>query len=96
MEHFADKESEYFLKRIELLVRRCENRVEIKGDCIEKQQSCFISVTLKGLVRPETFGPYQVHPAANCSTLNQNAWIATQGKLEQRPSPRYLSSRESA
>jgi hypothetical protein len=28
--------------------------------------------------------------------LNQNAWIATQGKLEQRPSPRYLSSRESA
>jgi type IV secretory pathway VirB3-like protein len=25
--------------------------------CIEKQQNCFISVTLKKLVRPETFGP---------------------------------------
>ena len=47
MEHFADKEPEYFLKGIELLVHRCENCVEIKGDYIEKQQSCFISVTLK-------------------------------------------------
>ena len=32
--------------------------VEIKGDYVEKQQSCFISVTLKKVVRPETFGPY--------------------------------------
>ena len=30
--------------------------VEIKGDYIEKQQSCFIC-HLKKLVRPETFGP---------------------------------------
>ena len=31
----------------ELLVHRCEKCVEIKGDYVEKQQSCFISVTLK-------------------------------------------------
>ena len=36
MEHFADKEQEYFLKGIELLVHRCEKCVEIKGDYIEK------------------------------------------------------------
>ena len=30
-----------------LLVHRCEKCVEIKGDYVEKQQSCFISVTLK-------------------------------------------------
>jgi len=46
-EHFADIEPEYFLKGIELLIHRCEKCVEIKGDYIEKQQSCFISVTLK-------------------------------------------------
>ena len=47
MKHFADKEPEYFLKGKELLVHRCEKCVEIKGDYVEKQQSCFISVTLK-------------------------------------------------
>ena len=47
MEHFADKEPVYFLKGKELLVHRCEKCVEIRGDYIEKQQSCFISVTLK-------------------------------------------------
>ena len=36
MEHFADKEPEYFLKGIELLVHICEKCVEIKGDNIEK------------------------------------------------------------
>ena len=36
MEHFADKEPEYFLKGIELLVHRCEKCVEIKGDYVEK------------------------------------------------------------
>jgi len=36
MEHFADKEPEYFLKGIELLVHRCEKCVEIKGDYFEK------------------------------------------------------------
>jgi hypothetical protein len=36
MEHFADKEPEYFLKGIKLLVHRCEKCVEIKGDYIEK------------------------------------------------------------
>ena len=30
----------------ELLVHRCEKCVEKKGDDVEKQQSCFISVTL--------------------------------------------------
>jgi len=47
MEHFADEEPEYFLKGIELLFQRCEKCFEIKGDHIEKWQSCFISVTLK-------------------------------------------------
>jgi hypothetical protein len=47
MGHFADKEPEYFLKGIELIVHRCEKCVEIKGDYIKKQQSFFISVTLK-------------------------------------------------
>jgi histone-lysine N-methyltransferase SETMAR len=60
MKHFADKETKYFLKGIELLVHRCEKSVEIKGDYIKKQQICFISVTLKKVVRPETFGPYHV------------------------------------
>ena len=32
---------------LELLVHRCEKCVEIKGDYVEKKQSCFISVTLK-------------------------------------------------
>ena len=32
----------------------------MKGDYFEKSQSCFISVTLKKLARPETFGPYYV------------------------------------
>ena len=32
----------------------------MKGDYVEKQQGCFISVTLKKLVRPETFVPYCV------------------------------------
>ena len=31
----------------ELLVHRCEKCVEIKRDYVEKQGSCFISVTLK-------------------------------------------------
>jgi hypothetical protein len=36
-----------FFKGTELLVHRFEMCVEITGDCIEKQQSCFVSVTLK-------------------------------------------------
>ena len=36
MGRFADKEPEYFLKGIELLVHKCEKCVEIKGDYIEK------------------------------------------------------------
>ena len=42
---------------VNVSVEKC---VEIKGDYVEKQQSCFISVTLK-VVRPETFGPYHAH-----------------------------------
>jgi hypothetical protein len=38
MEHFADKEPEYFLKGTELLVHRCEKCVEIKGDYIENSK----------------------------------------------------------
>ena len=36
MEHFADKDPEYCLKGIEMLVHRCEKCVEVKGDYIEK------------------------------------------------------------
>jgi len=36
MEHFADKDPEYFLKDIEMLVHRFEKCVEIKGNYIEK------------------------------------------------------------
>jgi hypothetical protein len=68
MEHFSDKEPEYFLKGIELLVHRCEKCVEIKGDYIEKQQSCFIC-HLKKLARPETFGPYLVHDLYSQGTI---------------------------
>jgi len=32
MEHFADKEPDYILKGVDLLVHRCEKFVEIKGD----------------------------------------------------------------
>jgi len=35
MEHSADKEPQYFLKGIELLVHRCEKCVKIKEDNIE-------------------------------------------------------------
>jgi hypothetical protein len=34
MERFADKEPEYFLKGIGLLILRCKKCVEIKGDYI--------------------------------------------------------------
>ena len=36
MEHFSDKDPEYFLKGIKMLVHRCEKCVEVKGDYIEK------------------------------------------------------------
>ena len=36
MEQFADKDPEYFLKGIEMLVHRREKCVEVKGDYIEK------------------------------------------------------------
>ena len=41
---------------VNVSVEKC---VEIKGDYVEKQQSCFIC-HLKKLVRPENFGPYYV------------------------------------
>ena len=60
MAHFADKDPEYFLKGMEMLVHRCEKCVEVKGDYIEKQQSCFISVTFQSwpgwkLMDPTTY-----------------------------------------
>ena len=42
MGHFADKEPEYFLKGIELLVHRCEKCVEIMGDYIEKNRKVIL------------------------------------------------------
>ena len=36
MAHFADKDPEYFLKGIEMLVHRYKKCVEVKGDYIEK------------------------------------------------------------
>jgi hypothetical protein len=51
------KEPKYFLKGLELLVHRCEKCVEIKGDCIEKQQSCFIYVTLRSWSCWKLFDP---------------------------------------
>ena len=33
---------------VSVCVERKGDYIEIKGDCIEKQQSCFIPVTLKG------------------------------------------------
>jgi hypothetical protein len=43
-------EPEYFLKGTKLLVHRCEKCAVIKGDCIEKQQTWFISVLKNGKV----------------------------------------------
>jgi hypothetical protein len=68
-EHFTCKNPEYFLKGTELLVHRCEKCVDIKGDCIEKQQSCFIFVTLKSwsgrkLLDPTTYLSQLLLPAA--------------------------------
>ena len=60
VEHFADKEPEFFLKGIELLVHRCEKCVEVKRDYIEKIAKLFYFCHLKKLVSPETFGPYHV------------------------------------
>jgi hypothetical protein len=58
-----DKEAEYFVKGTELLVHRCEKCVEIKGDCIEKQQSCFISVTLKSWSGRKLLDPPHIYKA---------------------------------
>ena len=42
MEHFANKETECFLKGIELLVHRCEKCVEIKGETILKNRKVVV------------------------------------------------------
>ena len=34
--HFEDKTSKYFYNGIEMLIKRCEKCIEIKGDYIEK------------------------------------------------------------
>ena len=50
----------------ELLVHRCEECVEIKGDYVEKQQSCFISVTLKSWSGRKLLDPTAyVYPSRN-------------------------------
>jgi hypothetical protein len=52
-----ERELAYFLKGTELLVHRCEKYVEIRGVCIKKWQSCFISVTLKSWSGRKLFDP---------------------------------------
>jgi len=86
MEHFADKESEYFLKGIELLVHRCEKCIEIKGDYIEKQQSCFISVTLKSWSGRKLLDPTKVGSCHHSMACPQ---VADEGTASSRlfPSP---------
>ena len=60
MEHFADKDPEYFLKRIEMLVHRCEKCVEVKGDYIANSKAVsFLS-------------PFKVRQARNLWTLPRN------------------------
>jgi len=57
MEHFADKDPEYFLKGIEMLVHRCEKCVEVKGDYIANSKVVsFLS-------------PFKVGQAGNLWTL---------------------------
>ena len=88
MEHFADKEPEYFLKVIGLLVQRCEKCVGIKGDCIEKWQSCFISVTLKSwscrkLLDPTTYSGLLC--SASCISTHCTAYrtvLTTKGRRD--------------
>ena len=51
---------------IYLLIHGCEKCVEIKGDYVEKQQRCFISVTLKSwsdrnLLYPTTYLSFAMH-----------------------------------
>jgi hypothetical protein len=51
------RDMHYFLKDTQLLVHRCENCVEIKGDCIEKQESWFTllkSLSGRKLLEPTT------------------------------------------
>ena len=60
MEHFVDKEPEYFLKGTDLVVHGCEKCVEIKGDYIEKKAKLFYFCHLKKMVRLETFRLYLV------------------------------------
>mgnify|MGYP005983816987 FL=1 len=36
LQHFRDKDSNYFLKVIELLVKRCLKCTEVNGDYVEK------------------------------------------------------------
>ena len=56
---------------VNVSVEKC---VEIKGDYVEKWQSCFISVTLKKLVRPETFGPCYAHLNASTLKMEVRGW----------------------
>jgi len=96
MEHFADKDPEYFLKGIEMLVHRCETGVEVKGDYIEKQQSCFISVTFQSwsgrkLMDPTTYYPKQRHPSL-CSATSLSFCPGETHKLLVTPADTTLLS----
>jgi hypothetical protein len=62
-----EREPEYFLKGIEFLVHRCAKCDQMNAECIEKQQTCVISVTLKSwsgrkLLDPTTYLPPQPTP----------------------------------
>ena len=64
---------------VNVSVEKC---VEIKGDCVENWQSCFVSVTLKKLVRPETFGPYYV---SNARGQKQTLFVRHYGTQRMKP-----------
>jgi hypothetical protein len=42
LDHFKDKNLEYFCGRIEKLINHSKKCIEIKGDYIEEKNGCFI------------------------------------------------------
>ena len=72
----------------ELLVHGCEKCVEIKGDYVEKYQSCFISLTLKSwssrkLLDPTTYVAICCVTAvgSNWQVFSSYSWVPTDCSL---------------
>ena len=59
----------------DLLVHRCEKCVEIKGDYVEKQQSCFISVALESWSGRKLFDPTMYVVYIIMATLRYTMYI---------------------